>query len=117
MDNIKDIVENLTMLIIDDKRWEELVKMKPKVKGSIAVAVENLNGKPYILFHEDILKYDKDIQKIVLAHECAHALGGIEDEEEADRWTLEALNTKQQTILKEMWKDRHGHEYEYKEGV
>lgn len=72
----------------------------------------NLEGIPYVILSDRVRNFDEDVKMIVLLHECAHAIEGIMDEEEADRWALEALTPDQGKILISLWEERHGHEYE-----
>jgi Zn-dependent peptidase ImmA (M78 family) len=59
-------------------------------------------------------KLNKNEKKIVLAHELAHTIGGIVNNEEADMWALESLNKTCRRILIKQWLYRHGHPYKGK---
>ena len=63
----------------------------------------------YIIIDENrFSKLNSDMKRILIVHECAHAIDNIVNEELADYWTFDYLNKKQINILKSMWKDRHG---------
>ena len=71
-----------------------------------------LEDKDVIILNNNIFsKLNRDHQQIIITHEMIHIIDGINNEEETDRRSLKYLNKKQQDILKDSWKERHGHEY------
>ena len=86
--------------------------LKKEINESIAFAI-SFENKHYIFINKDYYdELDDDYKNIIISHECAHCYG-IENEEEADRWALDALksNKKASDKLIDMWEFRHGHKY------
>ena len=102
------------ILVLEDKRFKQLLEMFDNHgieydKNAFCCILED---ESFILLREDFVNsLTVDEVNVVISHEMAH-LTGIIDEEEADRWALNELNERAQTILKDMWEHRHGHEYE-----
>lgn len=78
---------------------------------AVSVRFEDESVEPILILLDGMNELTEDEQQVVIAHEFAHILGNITNEEEADRWALKVLDKKQQKILISMWKDRHGHYY------
>lgn len=113
-----EISIDVKLVILDDDEFESFkvflinvgVELKDPEEG-FALGC-NLGGIPHVILSDKVVDFDEDIKMIILLHECAHAIEGIMDEEEADRWALEALTPDQGKILISLWNERHGHEYE-----
>jgi hypothetical protein len=100
------------------KRFKEFIYSKGLAKykrddDCVAVGI-NIDDCCFIIIHEKVLKMSKDLQRIIIAHECGHVVGLEKTEEKADRWALGALNKKQRKLLIDMWPKRHGHDYKEK---
>ncbi len=113
-----DIAKRANLVYIDDDQYKKMLEdlnnlnLVDKDNSDFSFAIGfNLQGIPYIFCHNELLEYPEEYKNIIVAHEAAHAIGMIENEEEADRWALDGLKKEEQEILKGMWKDRHGHKY------
>ena len=109
---------DVKLIILDDDEFESFKETLESAGVELANPNEdlalgcNLDGVPYVILSDVVIDFDEDIKMIILLHECAHAIAGITDEEEADRWALEALTLDQRQILINLWEERHGHTYE-----
>lgn len=111
------------MIHLSNEKWEEfkndikdiIVNYDDLDSESIALGCK-LGDIPYIIIAKERFdKLDEDFKWVILAHESAHAVGGILDEEEADRWALETCrNDIQRDLLIDNWEHRHGHPYKEK---
>jgi len=114
--NYEKILKKLKIVVLNDGDYKDLLDKLYKInvigfdKNTIGFG-GNIQGIPFIFLHEEYNTSDKDYQRIYIAHEAAHAIGCILNEEEADKWALDALNETQQNILKNEWPFRHGHKY------
>ena len=122
MKDYEKIVKRVQCLYLNDEQYSVMIEKlssynlidKDDTNLSLAIGF-NLQGIPYIFCRDEISNYPVEYQTIIVAHEAAHAIALISDEEEADRWALDALVEEAQDILKSLWKSRHGHEYKEKE--
>ena len=109
-------IKDVKSIHLSDEQYEQMVDVIKKNGGEvpeneIAFVVKINDGDPVIVFREKFNTLSSLSKRIIAAHELAHCLG-IEDEEEADRWALDALTTYEERVfLIDQWKYRHGHKY------
>jgi len=110
--------KNIDNIKMSSKEFYDLKKLlfkygKKDIKDEKIAFACRFEGRNVIVINDDeFSKLDKDYQKIIVVHEMVHIFDKIDNEEETDRRSLKHLNKKQQDILKNLWKQRHGHEYE-----
>ena len=112
-----DLVKIPKMILLEENEFikfmNTLSEMNNKhINENIAIAV-NFENKNFIFINRNEYDdMDDDYKNIIIAHECAYC-NGIENEEEADKWALDALkdNENASNKLINMWEHRHGHEY------
>jgi len=112
-----DLVKIPKMILLEEKEFIKnmniLSKMNNKhINENIAIAISFEDNHYIFINKNEYDNMDDDYKNIVLAHECAHC-NGIENEEEADRWALDALKDNEDASNKliDMWEHRHGYEY------
>jgi hypothetical protein len=99
--------------VMDDEKYNKLNILiesynKQCDDNGFACILEN---KSYIILKKSFVdNCSEPMLRCVIAHEEAH-ITGVVDEEEADKWAMEQIDTEAQEILKDMWGLRHGHEY------
>ena len=104
---------NAEYMTLDEDEYQEMKELLENSgyevdKNAFACIMEE---EAYVMLREGFVEsVNNDELQVVIAHEVAH-LNGVMDEEDADRWALEQLGENSQEILKDMWEERHGHEY------
>ena len=68
-----------------------------------------IKNETYVVINSES-DLSEDEKVIVFYHEMAHG-EGIDNEEEADKWSLQYLTENQSNLLKENWPYRHGHNF------
>jgi hypothetical protein len=109
-------VEDVEINTLTETEFKDLKNslLKMAIEG-----IERLKGEELafafegnVVLNEKVNELSESERTIIIAHECAHAIEGIEDEEEADFWALNCLDDEEKNMLISMWKYRHGHDFE-----
>ncbi|MBU4332620.1 hypothetical protein KKD19_03060 [Patescibacteria group bacterium] len=107
---------DVLIIPLDEKEFEAFKKRAQALGAEIdmeeKIALSDKSGGiPCILLSTAVMALEPVKREIIIAHERAHVIAGIGDQEEADRWALDALCGEARKILIDMWETRHGHPY------